>query len=217
MFLQAGDGVMSPSELTVGWNLHVSRPCDANGYLTLSRIVLLMWPGSWSSRVFVKSSLLHLPSLRHISMCPVLSPHLFHYPTIWAWSYSSFLPVKREFSLVADCSRCYVYKTEFNQCKACSSVFNRQDILVFLCTPGLHTWTFELWTPNLRCARWSALWDTWLGKVQLHIGAQLAGCELAIGTVLRSKWIMIPSVQECNNRGVHTLTHGWGLNVLIAK
>lgn len=40
MFLQAGDGVMSPSELTVGWNLHVSRPCDADGYLTLSTIVL---------------------------------------------------------------------------------------------------------------------------------------------------------------------------------
>lgn len=40
MFLQAGDGVTSPSELTVGWNLHVSRPCDANGYLTLSPIVL---------------------------------------------------------------------------------------------------------------------------------------------------------------------------------
>lgn len=40
MFLQACDGVMCASELTVGRNLHVSCLCIAVGYLRWSMIVL---------------------------------------------------------------------------------------------------------------------------------------------------------------------------------
>lgn len=36
-------------------------------------------------------SLLHLPSLRYISMDPALSPRLLLYPSIWAWAYIQVL------------------------------------------------------------------------------------------------------------------------------
>lgn len=85
------------------------------------------------------SSLLHLLSLKHISMYPALSSRFLLYLAIWAWSYILVLTFLSRFSLPlvlvlginVDRNRCYEYKIELNSINVDSfSKHNKQDVLV---------------------------------------------------------------------------------------
>lgn len=162
-------------------------------------------------------SLLHLPSLRYISMYPALSPRLLLYPSIWACAYIQVLTFLRHFSLPlllvsgvnVDRNRCYVYKVELNSIFVDSfSKLNRQDVLVYSSSTYSDMQTLNSKNCSIAAAvemKWivghlavpsphkSYLMQTWYkGKTQLHLGAQLAGRELGIRTLIKSRLMMIP-------------------------
>lgn len=78
MFLQACDGVMCASELTVGWNLHV---CPVSAMPTvIRRRRRLFYSDPTQQRSFCRAFVLHLSTLKCIFMSPAPSSLLFIYP-----------------------------------------------------------------------------------------------------------------------------------------
>lgn len=163
------------------------------------------------------SSLLHLPSLKYISIYSALFPRLLLYPAIWAWSYILVLTFLRRFSLLlllvsgvnVNRNRCYVYKVELNSINVDSfSILNWQGVLVYYWSTYSDMQTLNSKNCSIAAAiemkcivghlaipsqHKSCLMQTWnKRKAQLHLGAQLTGRELGIRALIRSRWMMIP-------------------------